>query len=183
MSIRFSHGKLQGAERTSVLQEVQRQAKTAALVAIKPVLSTFLEEEVAVKLGRQKGEARRASAQAREIDWQCGQCGCHDANQFTRDGHYRRGLETGWGHLDDLQVPMLECQHCQHDVVAQFTILEKFQRFWLDLDQDVLFGSGLCQSLRDLSARWSAILGSSVGLRTLVSSHQSDRTALAASPQ
>src|SRR5258708_19255579 len=78
---------------------------------------------------------------------------------------------------------MLECQHCQHDVVAQFTILEKFQRFWLDLDQDVLFGSGLCQSLRDLRARWSAILGSSVGLRTIVSSHQSDRTALAATPQ
>src|SRR5258708_39049397 len=62
---------------------------------------------------------------------------------------------------------MLECGHCQHDVIAQFTILEKFERFWLDVDQDVLFGSGLCQSLRDLSERWSAILGSSVGLRTL----------------
>lgn len=51
--------------------------------------------------------------------------------------------------------------------MAHFTILEKFERFWLDLDQDVLFGSGLCQSLRDLSERWSAILSSSVGLRTL----------------
>lgn len=167
MSIQFSPGKLQGAERTSVLQEVQRQVKNAALMAIKPVLAGFLEAEVTVKLGRKKGELRRVSAQAREIDWHCGQCGCHDANQFTRDGHYRRGLETGWGHLDDLQVPMLECGHCQHDVIAQFTILEKFQRFWLDVDQDVLFGSGLCQSLRDLSERWSAILGSSVGLRTL----------------
>jgi putative transposase len=167
MSIRFSQGKLQGAERTNVLQEVQKQAKAAALEAIKPVLTTFLEEEVTVKLGRQKGQPRRVSAHAREIDWQCGQCGCQDANQFTRDGHYRRGLETGWGHLDDLQVPMLECQHCQHDVVAHFTILEKFARFWLDVDQEVLFGSGLAQSLRDLSERWSAILGSNVGLRTL----------------
>jgi hypothetical protein len=35
------------------------------------------------------------------------------------------------------------------------------------LDQDVLFGSGLCQSLRDLSQRWSATLESSVGLRTI----------------
>jgi hypothetical protein len=166
-----------------VLQAVQRQAKAAAIMAIRPVLSSFLEAEVAVKLGREKGEARAASAQAREIDWQCGHCGCQDANQFTRDGHYRRGLETGWGHLDNLPAPMLECQHCQHDVIAQFTILEKFQRFWLDLDQDVLFGSGLCQSLRDLSERWSAILGSSVGLRTLVSSHQSNRTALPAGPQ
>jgi hypothetical protein len=75
--------------------------------------------------------------------------------------------ETGWGELEDLQVPMLECQECLHDVVVYWTIVEKFKRFWLDLDQDVPFGSGLCQSLRDLSERWSAILGSSVGLRTI----------------
>jgi putative transposase len=167
MSIRFSQGKLEGEERKSVLQEVHKQAKAAALVAVKPVLTAFLEEELTVKLGREKGAPRRASAQARKIDWHCGQCGCQDANQFTRDGHYRRGLETGWGHVVDLQVPMLECQNCQHDVIAHFTILEKFERFWLDVDQDVLFGSGLCQSLRDLSQRWSAVLGSSVGLRTL----------------
>ena len=108
------------------------------------------------------------STQAREIDWQCGQCEGPDAKQFTRDGHYRRGLETGWGHLDDLQVPTLECQNCQHDVAAHFTVLAKFERFLLDVGQDVLFGTGLCQSLRDLSERWSAILGSSVGLRTLI---------------
>ena len=62
------------------------------------MLTTFLEEEVTVKLGRVKGAPRQVSAQAREIDWQCAFCGCQDANQFTRDGHYRRGLETGWGH-------------------------------------------------------------------------------------
>jgi len=45
--------------------------------------------------------------------------------------------------------------------------LEKYQRFWLDLDQQVLFGSGLCQSLRHLSQAWSARLRSSVGLRTI----------------
>ena len=33
--------------------------------------------------------------------------------------------------------------------------------------QQVLFGSGLCQSLRQLSQQWSAVLGSSVGLRTI----------------
>ena len=90
------------------------------------------------KLGRAKGVPRQISSTARPIDWQCASCGCTDAHQFTRDGHYRRNLETGWGHLEDLQVPMLECQHCQHDVICSFTILEKFQRLWLDLDQDVL---------------------------------------------
>ena len=31
----------------------------------------------------------------------------------------------------------------------------------------MLFGSGLCHSLRQLSQQWSAVLGSSVGLRTI----------------
>ncbi len=167
MSIPFSQGKLQAAERKSILQSVQKQAKAAALEAIRPVLKEFLEAEVTAKLGRAKGEPRQISSTARAIDWQCASCGCRDANQFTRDGHYRRTLETGWGHLEDLQVPMLECHQCQHDVICSFTILEKYQRFWLDLDQDVLFSSGLCQSLREISQRWSATVGGSVGLRTL----------------
>src|SRR5437868_6092593 len=167
MSLPFSQGKLQGAHRKTILQAVQQQAKAAALQAIRPVLKGFLEAEVTAKLGRAKGTARQISSTQRPIDWQCASCGCRDANQFTRDGHYRRHLETGWGHLADLQVPMLECQQCQHDVICSFTILEKFQRFWLDLDQDVLFSSGLCQSLREISERWSASVGGSVGLRTI----------------
>src|SRR5947209_6290643 len=167
MSIQFVAGKLKGAERQAIIQGVQKQMQEAALGAIRPLLTEFCEEEVTVKLGRGKGEARRASGQARQIEWQCRGCGCRDANHFTRDGHYRRSLETSWGHVQGLQVPMLECQGCGHDVVCHYTILEKYRRFWLDLDQGVLFGSGLCQSLRQLSQQWSGILESSVGLRTI----------------
>ena len=138
MSIPFSQGKLQADERKTIIQAVQKQAKAAALQAIKPVLSGFLEAEVTAKLGREKGVPRQVSSTEHPIDWVCTYCGCADAHQFTRDGHYRRSLETGWGHLGDLQVPMLECQQCQHDVICSFAILEKYQRFWLDLDQDVL---------------------------------------------
>src|SRR6266568_2648689 len=35
------------------------------------------------------------------------------------------------------------------------------------LDQQVLFGSGFCESLRHLQERWSATVEGSVGLRTL----------------
>ena len=52
-------------------------------------------------------------------------------------------------------------------MICSFTVLEKFQRFWLDLDQDVLFSNGLCQSLREISLRWSATVEGSVGLRTI----------------
>jgi hypothetical protein len=146
---------------------VQEQAKAKALAAIKPVLEEFLEAEVTAKLGREKGEMRRISSQPQTIDWQCVNCGCTDANQFIRDGHYRRSLGTGWGSLDDLHVPMVECQQCQHDVVSHFAILEKYQRFWMDLDQEILFHNGLGASLRQVQERWSATMEASIGLRTL----------------
>src|SRR6266852_2495663 len=167
MSIQFFAGKLQGQERKEVIQAVQRQMQEAVIEAIRPLFTEWCEAEVTAKLGRGPRSPRQVSSQIREIDWQCGHCGCRDAYQFTRDGHYRRALETGWGHIEGLQVPMLECQRCGHDVVCTYSILEKYRRFWLDVDQRVLFGSGLCQSLRHLSKEWSATLGSSVGLRTI----------------
>lgn len=167
MSIQFLPGKLQGEERKRIIQAVQKRLQEAAMGAIRPLLTQFCEAEVTAKLGRERGEPRRVSGHAHEIDWQCVHCGCRDANQFTRDGHYRRALETDWGHMEGLRVPMIECQCCGHDVVCAYTILEKYRRYWLDLDQQVLFGTGLCQSLRSLSQQWSATLESSVGLRTI----------------
>jgi hypothetical protein len=34
-------------------------------------------------------------------------------------------------------------------------------------DQEALWSSGFCQSLREIAERWSAMLGSTVGLRTI----------------
>src|SRR5207237_8084806 len=87
MSIQFTQGKLKGQERKVVIEEIQQQLHEAALAVISSLLTLFLEEELTAKLGREKGEPRRVRVPAREIDWQCGQCGCRDANQFTRDGH------------------------------------------------------------------------------------------------
>lgn len=167
MSIAFSQAKLKGEERRAILQAIQTQMQQVIIDGVTLVLQEFLEQEVTTKLGRSKRSPRRVSSQARPIDWHCAFCGCTDANQFTRDGHSRRSLETGWGHLDMVRVPMLECQRCEHDVVAQFAILQKYQRFWLDAPQRAIFGSGLSRSLRQLSQEWAATLGASVGLRTL----------------
>ena len=167
MTIHFSVGKLKREEREAIVREVYQQAKVAACQAVKAVLEALLEAEVTAKLGREKGVMRQVRSQPREIDWQCGHCGCCDANQMLRDGHYRRSLQTGWGVIEDLAVPMLECQCCGHDVVCHFAVFDKYERFWFDLDQDVLLGSGLCESLRHLKERWSQTLGRSVGLETL----------------
>ena len=167
MSIAFSQGKLKGGERRAILQAIQSQMQQVITEGVTLVLQEFLEQEVTTKLGRSKRSPRRVGSQPRPIDWHCAFCGCEDANQFTRDGHYQRSLETGWGHLDTLRVPMLECQRCQHDVVAQFAIMEKYQRFWLDAPQRAIFGSGWSRSLRQLSQEWAATVGASVGLRTI----------------
>ncbi len=76
MSIHFSQEKLNGQERKKVIEEVQKRMREAALAAIKLILEAFLEAEVSAKLGREKGESRRVSRQAREIDWARGHCGC-----------------------------------------------------------------------------------------------------------
>src|SRR5947209_9763521 len=100
MSITVSAGPIIGKERKEILQTVQKQIKEAVLQATQQVIQAFLEAEVTAKLGREKGSRRPVSAQPHEIDWQCGQCGCQDAKQFTRDGHYRRTLETALGHIE-----------------------------------------------------------------------------------
>lgn len=167
MRITFSSGKRQGQERRGILQVVQEHAKSAACAAIKPVLEAFLEAEVSVKLGREKGESRPISSESREIDWCCGHCGCRDAHQFLRDGHCRREVATGWGPISGQRVPLLDCQQCQHDVVSHVALLEKNQRLWMDLDQQVLFGSGFAQSVRQMQEPWSANVEGSVGRHTL----------------
>ncbi|OLD63874.1 MAG: hypothetical protein AUF65_01010 [Chloroflexi bacterium 13_1_20CM_50_12] len=167
MSIQFSQGKLQDQERKTILQAVQSHMQTAAQEAVRGVVTEVVEAEVTAKLGREKGQPREAKSQVRESDWKCAHCGCSDANQFIRDGHYRRELQTGWGTVQNLQVPMLECQRCKHDVICNYAILEKHQRFWMDLTQDALWSSGCGQSLRDIRERWSATIGSSIGLRTI----------------
>ncbi len=151
MSRPFSQAKLKAAERRAILQAIESQMQQVIIEGVTQVLQEFLEQEVTIKLGRVKRRPRPMSSQPRLIDWQCASCGCSDANQFTRDGHYRRSLETGWGHLDMLQVPMLECQRCQHDMVAQFAILQKYQRFWLDAPHRAIIGLGWSRSLRQLS--------------------------------
>jgi hypothetical protein len=167
MSITFSQAKLKAEERQAIVQAIETQMQQVIVDGVTQVLQECLEQEVGIKLGRTKRSPRQVSSQPRPIDWQCAHCGCTDANQFTRDGHYRRQLETGWGHLDSLRVPMLECQCCEHDVVAHFAILEKYQRFWLDAPHRAIFGSGLARSLRQLSQEWAATVGASVGLRTI----------------
>jgi transposase-like protein len=87
-------------------------------------------------------------------------------NSFVMDKIVRE-IQTGLGTIKNLQVPMLECQCCKHDVICEYAIIEKHKRFWMDLSQDALWSSGCGQSLRDICDHWSATVGHPVGLRTV----------------
>src|SRR2546421_12113891 len=108
MTIHFQQGKLEEHERQAILEEVYQQAKGAATAAVKAVVEAILEAEGTAKLGREKGAVRHISGQPRGVDWGGGQCGCADGQHFTRDGQYRRSLQTGWGSIQELRGPLLE---------------------------------------------------------------------------
>jgi hypothetical protein len=142
MSIHISAESIQGKERKEIIEQVQTQIKEAVVQATRQVVMACLEAEVSAQLGREKGSRRRECEQPRQSDWKCGHCGNQDANQFTRDGHYQRTLETKFGHIDHLQIPMLECQNCHHDVICHFSMLDKFQRYWIDMQDIVSISKG-----------------------------------------
>jgi len=159
----LSSGKRQGQERKDILQAVQEQATDAACAAIMPLVEAFLEADVSVTLGREKGERRRISGQPRLRDGECGHCGCQDADPWTRDGHDRRSLCTSGGQVSEWRVPMGAYQVCQRDVVSHVAMLEKDHRWWMDLDRPVLCGHGFAESVRQMHERWSASVEGCVG--------------------
>lgn len=145
----FSSEKRQGRECQEILQALQEQTRRAG--SSRP-WKRFSKPKVSVKLGRDKEESRRMSGQARQIDWRCGHCGCQDTNQCIRDGLPAQSLHT----LGNRQRSLLKCQQHHHEMVGSFSILETDRRVWMDLNQAVLFESGVGQSLRYLQEQTHA---------------------------
>ena len=59
MSIAFSPQKLRGEQRRNIVEEVQKRVQAEALEAVRRIATEFLETEVTVKLGREKGTPRQ----------------------------------------------------------------------------------------------------------------------------
>ena len=95
----------------------------------------------------------------------CNRCGSQDPQDFRRDGHYGRYLDTSWGRVR-INVPQVECV-CEGTVVIRFQTLRCRQRIWDDLEGEVRERYGWGMSLRWIKECIDARLGSSVSLRTL----------------
>jgi transposase-like protein len=149
--------------RREYVEELVAQIREQVRWIVARCIEEALEGEVTSLLGRQPYERRRPPGE--EIAAVCSHCGSRDAQDFRRDGHYPRYLDTAWGRLK-IRVPQLECV-CKGSVKVPFQTLRSRQRLWDDLEGEIRERYGWGMSLRWIKACVDTRLKSSVGLRTL----------------
>ena len=150
--------------RQAFLEELWRQMEEAVRQVVTRCIEEALEEEVTALLERGWYE-RRKVGQWRRIRARCRRCGSQYAQDFRRDGHYPRHLDTRWGRLL-IWVPQVECV-CGGKVRVPFQTLRCGQRIWDDLEGEIRERYGWGMSLRWLKECLDARLRSDLGLRTL----------------
>jgi transposase-like protein len=123
-----------------------------------------LEADVEAWLHRGYHERRKKVGQ-RQGGAQCQRCGCRHARRFSRNGHRRRQLVTGFGVLD-IWLPRVICE-CGGSVTIPFSIVEPCQRLWDDVTEQIGRWARLGVSLRHMQGEIGEQMGAQVGLRKL----------------
>lgn len=128
------------------------------------MLNKHLEMEITRFLGRDPYQRRR-HAQGQESQVKCSKCQSRARQKFRRNGYYRRGLVTRYGHTQ-LGMPQLKCE-CGGNVRFDFKTVRVRQRFGADVQVFVQQEYQAGQSYRQIKTKLEERLHSSVGLRTL----------------
>src|SRR3990170_5416696 len=97
-------------------------------------LEEILESELDRQLGR-KRYVRRRRVKRQEGQKYCSRCRSHQRQNFRRNGHYQRYLDTQWGRVW-IQVPQAKCV-CGGNVKLSFQTIQCRQRWWEDLSLEV----------------------------------------------
>ena len=158
LTIDVESSEVKGSRRLAVFQQLVKQTRELAQSGLTRMMNEELDEEVTSELGRLPRMPRAMSGE-REMSWACHGCGQRRAQDFERDGHYPRGLQTMWGGLLPVQVPMLECRVCGASADIEFAALPKHKHLWLDIDEEVLFSYGAEEGLRHIAERVGKQLG------------------------
>jgi len=151
-------------ERQAYLEELMGALQGNISWIVSRCLDEELDAEVDKLLGREVYE-RRQRGKKQKTRVRCSKCLSHESQQFRRNGHYRRGLNTRWGRLL-MNVPQVKCA-CGGNVRLTFRAFRPRQRMWDDVDMQVRLEYGRGLSYRQIKMEWDEILGKSVGLRTL----------------
>lgn len=128
-------------------------------------LEANLEDELDQLLKRKRHSRRKPADEKQDNRMKCGKCGSQKVSDFSRNGHYRRELDTHWGQLH-LFMPQVECQ-CGGGVRVSYKTLKPRQRIWKDLEAEFRSGYGYGMSLRRIKAQRDELIGRSLGLRTI----------------
>lgn len=151
--------------RTEHVRGLVAELNEAVKAVITRCIEAELEEEVTRALRRKPhGRSRqvKGTTVSRAI---CQKCGSQQVQQFWRNGHYLRGLDTHWGHLT-IAMPQVRCR-CGGSVTIPWRTLRKGQRIWEDLAWEMQAEYGWGLSLRWIKAKADGKLGGSLGLRTI----------------
>jgi transposase-like protein len=135
---------------------------------IPPIIGRFLDESLDIEVNRvlaRKRYVRRRKSKRKESGVYCSKCRSHQRQNFRRNGHYVRGLNTSWGPVS-VQVPQLKCQ-CGGNVKMSFRTVPARQRFWKDLEVEIQAQSADGLSYRQIKVGLDQRLRGSVGLRKL----------------
>ncbi len=155
----------EGKEREAYLHELVGQLQEAVKTVVTRCIEAELEREVTQAL------KRKAHARSKKVDGQlkgqarCRKCASQQVRQFWRNGHYRRGLDTSWGHLR-IAMPQVRCR-CGGSVALNWQTIRPGQRIWDDLGWELQAEYGWGLSLRWIKAKEDGKLGGSLGLRTI----------------
>jgi transposase-like protein len=160
--------RLQVAEvekREEYIREFNEGLKSATQDIVKRCLEAELEREGDRILKREWHKKRHKEKEEKESEAYCQKCGGHKVSHFQRNGHYQRGLDTSWGHLQ-IEMPQVRCE-CGGSVKMPYQIIRARQRIWDDLEWEIRAEYGWGLSLRWIKAKEDAKLKGSLGLRTL----------------
>lgn len=128
-------------------------------------LEANLEDEVDELLKRKRHKQRMRNDEKQTTRMRCCKCGSQKVSDFSRNGHYVRGLDTSWGHVR-LWMPQVECQ-CGGGVRVSYKTLKPRQRIWKDIEAEFRSAYGYGLSLRRIKAQQDEAIGRSLGLRSI----------------
>src|SRR5664279_1469815 len=90
----------EGKNREEYLPGFIRGLEEAVKEVVKRSIEAELEEEVTRALKRKPhGRSKKVGSEEQGVAV-CRKCGKAQVSRFWRNGHYRRGLDTRWGHLN-----------------------------------------------------------------------------------
>ena len=123
------------AKAEEFVYELVGEMQKSIVGVAKQIINASLVTEQDRFLQRERYKRRRAEYGAEETLVYCRKCHRAKRQDFQRNGSYRRGLLTKWGHVE-IDMPQLKCQ-CGANVRFAYRTVRPRQRIWDDVEMEI----------------------------------------------